>query len=64
VECNTELINQGDILRLNLYKSKLKNITQDKEIDFNPIPPIMIKLLDSGGLIAHFKKYKGLKFDV
>lgn len=64
VECNTDLIKQGDELKLNLGKGKLKNITQGKEIEIKPTLPIPMMLLASGGIITHFKKYKGLKFDV
>lgn len=64
VECDTELIEQEDELKLNLKDGKLENITKGKEIEIKPTPPIMVKLLDCGGVIAYFKKYKGLKLDV
>lgn len=62
-ECNTELIAEGDELILNLKEGRLKNVTKKKEIKILPFSPIMMQLLDSGGLIAHFKKHKELNLD-
>ena len=62
VECNTELIRQGDELKLSLKKGKLENITQGREINIKPLSPIMMELLKSGGIVAYFKKHKGLIF--
>lgn len=57
IECNTDKINARDELELDLQKGIVKNITQKSEIAFTPLPDVMIKLLEDGGLVEHVKKY-------
>ncbi|MDR0675487.1 MAG: 3-isopropylmalate dehydratase small subunit [Elusimicrobiota bacterium] len=59
IECDTDKIDAGDKLRLDLENGILKNTTKNQEIKFKPIPKLMLKLLNDGGLIEHFKKNKG-----
>ncbi|PKQ37388.1 MAG: 3-isopropylmalate dehydratase [Actinobacteria bacterium HGW-Actinobacteria-1] len=59
VECDTDLINDGDVLDLDLEGGVLKNVTQGTEIPFPPLPPVMAQLLADGGLVEHFKKHGG-----
>lgn len=59
VICDTDLINQGDMLDVDLEGGVVKNLTQDTEITFAPLPPVMAQLLADGGLAAHFKKHGG-----
>ena len=63
VECNTDLISQGDILELDTDKNYLKNRTKNTNIPIAPVPPIMNSLLKAGGLVNFFKKHKGLNFE-
>ncbi len=60
VETDTLQIQQGDRLELNLQKNILKNITQNIDIKIKPLPDLMLKILQAGGAIAHFKKHKTL----
>lgn len=57
IECDTDLINAGDELELDIKNGIIKNLTQTTEITFTPLPEVMIKLLEDGGLIEHIKKY-------
>lgn len=57
IECDTDLINAGDELELDLKSGVVKNLTRNIEIKFTPLPDIMIKLLEDGGLIEHIKKH-------
>ncbi|MCD5407169.1 MAG: 3-isopropylmalate dehydratase small subunit [Desulfotomaculum sp.] len=59
VECDTSKIEAGDQLELDISKGIVKNITQGIEIKAQPLPGVMIKILNDGGLAAHFRKYKG-----
>lgn len=59
IECNTDLINQNDELDLDLQNGIINNLTQNTEIKFSPLPDVMIKLLEDGGLINHIKKHSG-----
>ncbi len=57
IECNTDLINSDDELELDLKNGIVKNITQNSQIKFTPLPDVMIKLLKDGGLVEHIKKH-------
>ena len=57
--CDTDRIGDGDLLEVNLGNGKVKNITRNLEINFNPLPEVMIKILSDGGLAEHIKKNRG-----
>jgi len=61
IECNTDPIKENDELVLDLEKGVLKDITQNIEIVVKPLPAVMAKLLEDGGIINHFKKHGGFK---
>ena len=63
VECDTDSISDSDILELDFQNNRVKNVTKNSLIPIKPIPQVMKKLLADGGVIEHFKKYKGVKFD-
>jgi len=63
VECDTEQIDSGDELELNLSSGVIKNLNKGIDIPVKPLPPVMIKILQDGGLVAHFRKYGGFKLD-
>lgn len=57
IECDTDLINAQDELEIDVKNGVIKNLTQSSEIKFSPLPDVMIKLLEDGGLVEHVKKY-------
>jgi len=59
VECDTDLIDDGDELELDLTSGVLRDITKGIDIAFKPLPPVMATLLADGGLVEHFKKHGG-----
>ncbi len=63
VECNTDFIDDGNEMVLDIDKGKLKNVSKGLILDVKPLPLVMKRLLEDGGVIAHFKKYGGFKFD-
>ena len=63
LECNTDFIDDGDELEIDVEKGKLKNKSKGLVLDIKPIPPVMKKLLEDGGIIEHFKKYGGFSFE-
>ncbi|MBI4336056.1 MAG: 3-isopropylmalate dehydratase [Candidatus Omnitrophica bacterium] len=63
IECDTDQIDEGNHLEINLAHNRIKNTTKNSLIPIKPIPPIMRKLLSDGGVIEHFKKYGGFHFD-
>ncbi len=56
IECDTDKINAGDELEVDIKEGLVKNLTQNSEIKIMPLPDVMIKLLDDGGLIEHIRK--------
>jgi 3-isopropylmalate/(R)-2-methylmalate dehydratase small subunit len=59
VECDTDLIDDGDELSLDLEAGLLHDVTKGIDIPFPPLPPVMAQLLADGGLVEHFKKHGG-----
>ena len=51
----TDEINAGDELKIDVDNGAVVNLTSDKEYKFSPIPPFMQELLKSGGLIEYAK---------
>jgi 3-isopropylmalate/(R)-2-methylmalate dehydratase small subunit len=59
VECDTDLIDDGDTLELDLVAGKLRDVTKGVDIPVKALPPVMAQLLADGGLVEHFKKHGG-----
>ena len=49
-------INEGDLIKIDLDKGIIHNIDTGKEYRFAPIPPFMQELVKAGGLIEYAKK--------
>ncbi len=62
IECDTDKIDAGDELELDVQKGILKDVTKGLEIEIMPLPDVMIKLLNDGGLIEHIKKNGDFSF--
>ena len=63
IESDTGFIDDGDTVELDIERGKLKDVSKGLSFDIKPIPGVMKKLLEDGGVIEHFKKYGGFKFD-
>jgi 3-isopropylmalate/(R)-2-methylmalate dehydratase small subunit len=48
-------IEEGDVVRVDMDRGEIVNITQAKTYKFTPIPEFMQELVDAGGLIAYAK---------
>ena len=60
IECDTDGIDAGDELDLDIKAGTLKNLTKGTITAIEPLPDVMIKLLRDGGLIEHIKKHGDL----
>jgi 3-isopropylmalate/(R)-2-methylmalate dehydratase small subunit len=49
-------IEEGDVIRVDMAKGEIINITQAERYKFRPIPKFMQKLVDAGGLINFAKQ--------
>jgi len=55
--CDTTLIDDGDELEVDLAAGTVKDITNGNQLAFDRIPPVMLHILDEGGLIPYIQKY-------
>ncbi|MCL6612264.1 MAG: 3-isopropylmalate dehydratase small subunit [Peptococcaceae bacterium] len=63
VECDTDLIEGGDELEVDLAGGVIRNLSRGIDIPIKPLPGVMIKILNDGGLAAHFRKHGGFNLD-
>ncbi len=62
VECDTDPISEGDILRVDLSRGEVYDETRGLALRANPLPEFMVMLLNEGGMVEYLRKYK--KFSV
>jgi 3-isopropylmalate/(R)-2-methylmalate dehydratase small subunit len=55
--CDTDKINDGDELEIDLEACSIKNLSTGAELTFGKIPEVMLKILNEGGLVPYIKKY-------
>ena len=56
--CDTNQINDGDTLEIDLKTGEVANLTSKTKLYVNPIPDIMLHILEEGGLVPYIKKHK------
>ncbi len=59
--CNTDRIDDRDELEVNLAAGTIKDLTNGAQLTFGKIPPVMLAILNEGGLIPYIKKYGDFK---
>ena len=59
--CDTDKIDDGDELEIDLAAGTVKDITSRNEIAFSKIPGVMLQILDEGGLIPYIHKFGDFK---
>ena len=55
--CDTDKIDGGDDLEIDLAESKVKDLTNGNQLSFGKIPEVMLDILEEGGLLPYIKKY-------
>lgn len=60
IETDTDRIDDGDELAIDLDKGIIFNTTQHTELLINPFPPFMQELLREGGIVNYYTKYGAL----
>jgi 3-isopropylmalate/(R)-2-methylmalate dehydratase small subunit len=63
IECDTSGIEEGDELSVDLERGYVINVTKDKRIKATPLPPVMVRILNEGGLAEHIKKHGGFNLE-
>jgi 3-isopropylmalate/(R)-2-methylmalate dehydratase small subunit len=59
--CDTDKINDGDELDVDLKLGIVKDLTNGAELKFQKIPDAMLSILQEGGLMPYIKKYGDFK---
>ena len=59
--CNTDSINDGDELEIQLDAGTILNLSTNNTLTFNPIPEVMLNILNEGGLLPYINKYGNFK---
>ena len=59
--CDTDKINDGDELEVDLAAGTVRDITNGNRLDCSKMPEVMLHILDDGGLIPYIKKYGDFK---
>jgi 3-isopropylmalate/(R)-2-methylmalate dehydratase small subunit len=57
IECDTDQISEGDVLRVNLARGEVFNETRDASIQAHPMPEFMVTLLNEGGTANFIRKH-------
>jgi 3-isopropylmalate/(R)-2-methylmalate dehydratase small subunit len=63
VECDTDKIDNGDEIEVDLAKGTVHDTTKDIELKATPLPKAMLNILNDGGLVAHIEKHGDFKLD-
>jgi 3-isopropylmalate/(R)-2-methylmalate dehydratase small subunit len=63
LECDTDMISEGDELEVDLGTGTIRNISKGTELKAHPLPQAMINILNDGGLVAHLEKHGDFKLD-
>jgi 3-isopropylmalate/(R)-2-methylmalate dehydratase small subunit len=59
--CDTDRINDGDVLEVDLTAGTVKDRTNGSLMTFGKIPEVMLKILNEGGLIPYIQKHGDIK---
>lgn len=59
--CDTDKIDDGDELEVNLVSSTIKDLTNGTQLTFGKMPPVMLAILNEGGLVPYIKKHGDFK---
>jgi len=59
--CETDSINDGDELKIDLKAGTIRDMTNGNQLKFSPIPEIMLRILDDGGLLPYIQKHGDFK---
>lgn len=64
IECDTSNIETGDELEVDLTAGQVRNLTRNQNLTITPLPPVMLAILQEGGLVEHFRRHGGFALDI
>ncbi|KJS23641.1 MAG: hypothetical protein VR72_00590 [Clostridiaceae bacterium BRH_c20a] len=56
IECETDLINESDIIIVDLKKGTVNDLSTNQSMNFRPVPESLWQILECGGLVNYLKK--------
>jgi len=61
VECDTSPVTEGDQLVITLTEkaTEVRNVTRSIQLHGSPLPAIMLRILDAGGLVGFLREHHG-----
>ncbi|MBN1376144.1 MAG: 3-isopropylmalate dehydratase small subunit [Dehalococcoidia bacterium] len=59
--CDTDRIEEGDDLEVDLLAGTIKNVTKSENYSFAKIPTAMLNILNEGGLVPYINKHGDFK---
>ena len=59
--CDTDKINDGDELEVDLDTGTIKDITNGNQVSFSKVSGVMQNILEEGGLVPYIKKHGSFK---
>jgi 3-isopropylmalate/(R)-2-methylmalate dehydratase small subunit len=62
--CDTDNIKDGDELEVDLKTGTIRDLTNRTKLSFSPMPEIMLRILNEGGLIPYIQKHKDFVLEV
>ena len=57
--CNTDQIQDGDDIEMDQAREIIRNLSRNIEIPFQPLPELMMKILQAGGIIPFLESPEG-----
>lgn len=59
--CDTPKIYEGDVIEVDMAIGTILNVTRGVRMSFHPLPDIMRRILEEGGLIKYVRKHGDLE---
>ncbi|MFO8059928.1 MAG: 3-isopropylmalate dehydratase small subunit [Bacillota bacterium] len=63
VICDTSRVSAGDLLRVDLARGLVTDVTRDVTTEMVPLPPVMLRILGDGGLVNHVRRHGGFALE-
>ena len=61
IECDTDAIDEADELEVDFTTGEVRDLTKGITLPFAPLPPVMRRILDEGGLVPYVQQHGDLK---
>ncbi|AKH96759.1 LeuD/DmdB family oxidoreductase small subunit [Halanaeroarchaeum sulfurireducens] len=63
ITCDTSQFDEGDELQVDLIEGEIHDKTKDLTVEIDPLPDVMMTILEDGGLKPHVEEHRELKVE-